>query len=788
MTDYTASPFSDDGGAHDGLSHRAHSLTLSFGRRATDNRPVARTLTFDDLILEFSTPDLGRGALPAAEYHALRKSIPEEKALRDREKDGPYFVPSRFKGDGRRCNDNVDALCGFSLDFDSGCTTEADIRRLLDGYTYLAYTSYSHQEDLEKWRVLVPYREPIARDHHHAVYRHFQDRFAGDVDPHCATPSQFWYTPACPPDAADLFRSFHALGELFDPGMIPDAVAPGCSPSPNSLGTATTVDHDERLRRLEGALRFISSDERKIWVDFGIAIKHDLGEAGLASWLGWSRKSPKFDLDDALKTWASFKEHTTGPTITLGTVFYMARERGWADGAASENVPEHITRINERHFLAPQGGKTLVFREGVHPFDGRHTLQGMSLPDFRALLSNEFVDDWDARGKPKRTSVAESWLSHPMRRQYEGLVLDPSGGAPGYYNRWRGLAVAPREGSWDLMREHIRVILCNGDERVFEYVLNWLALCVQRPGLPAEVAIVMCGGRGSGKGIVVRAVGSLFGQHFKHISQARHLTGNFNGHLEDCVVLFVDEGFWAGDKQGEAVLKHLITEPTITIERKGQEVEQVPNRLHMLIASNSDWVVPAGLDERRYLVLVVSDSKKQDATYFGALAHELENGGREAMLYDLLQRDIQNFNQRQVPSTTGLVDQKLLSLEPHQQWYFERLQEGTLTGFKGDWEWVQTARVHGNYVEALKTAGVTRRASQTALGMRLRGLLPPGYPRRTMHMCTIENVPVRRWHYQLPPLDVCQKYFEALVGLQGYAWDGEDSGAAAEDALPALPF
>ena len=122
----------------------------------------------------------------------------------------------------------------------------------------------------------------------------------------------------------------------------------------------------------------------------------------------------------------------------------------------------------------------------------------------------------------------------------------------------------------------------------------------------------MQGGARAGKGIFVRAFGRIFGQHFTHISHAKHLTGNFNAHLEDCVVLFVDEGFWAGDKQGEAVLKHLITEPTMIIERKGQNVEQLPNRLHMLMASNSEWVIPAGLDERRFLVLIVADSMKQD--------------------------------------------------------------------------------------------------------------------------------------------------------------------------------
>ena len=52
----------------------------------------------------------------------------------------------------------------------------------------------------------------------------------------------------------------------------------------------------------------------------------------------------------------------------------------------------------------------------------------MSLPDFKALFSNDFVDSGHAREKPKRIPVAEAWLSHPKRRQYEGVLLAPNGG------------------------------------------------------------------------------------------------------------------------------------------------------------------------------------------------------------------------------------------------------------------------------------------------------------------------------------------------------------------------
>ena len=101
--------------------------------------------------------------------------------------------------------------------------------------------------------------------------------------------------------------------------------------------------------------------------------------------------------------------------------------------------------------------------------------------------------------------------------------------------------------------------------------------------------------------------------------------------------LFADEAYWAGDKKAESVLKGLITEPTLLIEQKGIDAVQWPNRLHVLMAANADWVVPASYDERRFAVFDVSNKYAQGAAseserrdYFDALFHEIENGGVEA--------------------------------------------------------------------------------------------------------------------------------------------------------------
>ena len=120
----------------------------------------------------------------------------------------------------------------------------------------------------------------------------------------------------------------------------------------------------------------------------------------------------------------------------------------------------------------------------------------------------------------------------------------------------------------------------------------------------------------------------------------------------------------------------MITEPYLTIEGKYANAYQAPNFLHVMMASNEEWVVPASLDERRYLVLNVSDEKRSDHAYFAEIWKQMEAGGYAAMLHDLLAMDLTDFNVRNVPNTDGLQDQRKLSLPVPERWWLDVLHRG----------------------------------------------------------------------------------------------------------------
>lgn len=66
--------------------------------------------------------------------------------------------------------------------------------------------------------------------------------------------------------------------------------------------------------------------------------------------------------------------------------------------------------------------------------------------------------------------------------------------------------------------------------------------------------------------------------------------------LRDCIALFADEAFWAGDRAGESVLKMLVTEPVIPIEGKGRDLVLVPNRYE-----SSSRVIRSGLSQPAWM-------------------------------------------------------------------------------------------------------------------------------------------------------------------------------------------
>jgi hypothetical protein len=383
------------------------------------------------------------------------------------------------------------------------------------------------------------------------------------------------------------------------------------------------------------------------------------------------------------------------------------------DAAELDAITESL---NERHFLVRIGKDELVGTEE----GGEVYFQPEKALHLRYANQKKQV------GKREETAFS-IWRANKNRRDYRTITFapHPKVAHPRDYNLWKGLAVEPTplpEGLVHGTNEYqvwisdvvmpkcikylslIHDVICGGEparqEEYFDYLLDLLALTLQRPGEPSEVAVVLKGDRGAGKGMFIRNFGSLFGRHFAQISKPEQIVGKFNATCSGKVVIFADEAFYAGDKKSLGALKVVITEPRLAIERKGVDPVQEDNFVHLFMASNEDWHTPAGMQERRFFVLSVASTHMQDADYFEAIAEEMKNGGREAFARFLLDREITDEKRkalRRAPRTDELRVQQEASLPAELRWWKQCLREAQI----GDMDWpdyISVTMLHENYL------------------------------------------------------------------------------------------
>lgn len=349
---------------------------------------------------------------------------------------------------------------------------------------------------------------------------------------------------------------------------------------------------------------------------------------------------------------------------------------GWDSNAGVEEPDRALAQLNAKYCILQDGGKAFV-----HYFDDEGFSILLPFADFHNLNSRRYVLGQDDKLKP----VGKWWTSHPKARALEGLTFRPDRTETevnGKLNLWRGFGVQPVPGNWDLMKRHLLEVVAAGNVEHYDYIISWCAWAVQHPHKPPETALVMVGGKGTGKGTLGSTMCKLFGIHHSiHISNTVHLTGRFNEHQRAACLVFADEAYWPGDKGSEGGLKRMLTESTLFMEPKGRKAVQVQNMTHVIIASNENWVVPAGQHERRFAVFRVSELHRQDPDWFGPLYDEMENGGYEAMLHELLNMDLSDWHPRYVPTTEALVEQQMRNLDPFDDFILRYLEGGVLPGY-----------------------------------------------------------------------------------------------------------
>lgn len=532
------------------------------------------------------------------------------------------------------------------------------------------------------------------------------------------------------------------------------------------------------------------SMSRLEWLKIARCLYLAFGDQGLPIFDAWSRgSSEKYREGEPARLWSAFAATDgTFPAKSLAWLMRQARDLPREEGKNFELDREAYARaaieeVNENHAVVTRGSKTVVISEQFDPRTERFTLTFLKKSDFIDKLIWKIPIPGDD-GKASKVSIplGKLWFASGLRRQFDNIYFAPGlMVGPRDLNTWTGFAVEPLDNpeGWSKFKEHLLNNVAQGDSDAYEYILNWLAFGVQRLGVPIGTAFVLQGAKGSGKSIIIVLYGFLFGSHTWVTSISEDIVGRFNAHLETTLLLGVEEAFAPQNRAADGTLKDLITAKTLRFEDKFFSAWRGPSHLRIIMTSNNDHVVRADGSDRRYAVFEVVHPHQHDPDarrrYFGELVEQMESGGYEAMLGELLARDISAWNPEAIPETEALWRQKRLNLsnDPVLAWYYSRLEDG-IDILPGDadtgvytWSetgttWVPVRAVLADYADFAKRHG--HRGDEQRLKNKLARFMPKGFESRARAEPGVDGTHKVKC-YPFPPLPEARQLFTARTGL-----------------------
>ena len=149
----------------------------------------------------------------------------------------------------------------------------------------------------------------------------------------------------------------------------------------------------------------------------------------------------------------------------------------------------------------------------------------------------------------------------------------------------------------------------------------------------------------------------------------------------------------------------------------------------------------------------------------------MDNGGREAMLFYLLERNISEVNLREYPRNEALTDQIIRSLNSAQRYWYEVYLQ--MSSFP---EYIQVSQFHGDYISYCREHGIRHRMNDSQLGKELRQLCPSIQRRRRGPR---EH---REWRLYLPDIQTARAEFERTVNSPiNWGENDEDEDDSGDD-------
>ena len=202
------------------------------------------------------------------------------------------------------------------------------------------------------------------------------------------------------------------------------------------------------------------------------------------------------------------------------------------------------------------------------------------------------------------------------------------------FNLWVPFAVAEADVSMEAEDEdrvndlamclHRVGVLCNHKPAEVCFLLYWLAQAFQYPE-NKSCMVVIISRQGAGKGEFLQLLKTMMGRAkvLTTTTPQEHVWGKFNHRMGSAFLVHLDELDDSAFEHATGRVKALITDPTLTIEKKFVDAYEIDSYHRFILSTNDVNPVPSTDDERRYFVVRSSDELCEGHEEHHAAFHKL---------------------------------------------------------------------------------------------------------------------------------------------------------------------
>lgn len=442
------------------------------------------------------------------------------------------------------------------------------------------------------------------------------------------------------------------------------------------------IDAEQLAEMLTGLNAEDYRDQVK-WFNLMAACHHATAGGGREEFIAWSTSDALYSGHDHLigRRWDSLHADRQDG-FKVGTLYKALHDVGRGDliprPNAQDDFADHLDdqvmeRIAVENAAAPK--RNGVADEWVYVIDAEAFVRRSDGKKWKK-------EQWKARyaGMMSQGDIINAVFrgNFPVRK-FEALVYIPGGAEfpdgeqGGRYNIWKPSGVDAQGGDVSPFLDHMAYLFPDQEECGF--VLDYLAMLVQRPEQKVNYALLVKGGQGTGKSWIGRLMTRIIGSPNVTQPSNSEVMSQWTAWTEGAQLGIIEELMCVGRLDMANRLKPIITEPTLRIEAKGCSLYSIPNHLNLMAFTNHDDAVPIERGDRRWLV-VFSDAESRDDAYYERLFDYLDGNGPSAVKQWLLDREIRLNPKGRAPKTKGKAEMRRLSLSEAEQHLAEMLEEG----------------------------------------------------------------------------------------------------------------